>query len=86
MVLSNDSELEKRCTMGKPLKVIIEKHPDGFIAYPIGLKGVVIGEGDTFEQALSDVKSAIRFHIETFSPDILKEEGVIEVFVAEVGA
>jgi predicted RNase H-like HicB family nuclease len=70
--------------MGKPLKVIIEKHPDGFIAYPISLKGVVIGEGDTFEKALSDLKSAIRFHIETFSMDILETEDVIEAFVGEV--
>ena len=27
----------------KPIKVIVEKHPDGYIAYPLGLKGVVIG-------------------------------------------
>lgn len=69
--------------MGKPLKVIIEKHTDGFVAYPIGLKGIVIGEGDTFEKALSDVKSAIRFHIETFSCDIFETEEIIEAFVAE---
>lgn len=70
--------------MEKPLKVIIEKHTDGFVAYPIGLKGVVIGEGDTFEEALSDMKSAIRFHIETFAMDILETEEVVEAFVAEV--
>jgi len=70
--------------MVKPLKVIIEKHTDGFVAYPIGLKGVVIGEGDTFEQALSDVKSAIRFHIETFSRDVLETDDIVETFVAEV--
>ena len=29
----------------KPIKVIVEKHPDGYIAYPLGLKGVVIGQG-----------------------------------------
>jgi predicted RNase H-like HicB family nuclease len=43
----------------------VEKHPDGFVAYPLGLKGVVVGEGDTAEEALGDVKSAVRFHIET---------------------
>ena len=47
-------------------KIIIEKHEDGFVAYPLGLKGVVVGEGDSYEEALVDVKSAIRFHIETF--------------------
>ncbi len=52
----------------KPIKVIVEKHPDGYIAYPLGLKGVVIGQGDTYEEAMTDVKSAIIFHIETFGP------------------
>ena len=30
------------------------------------IKGIVVGEGDTYEEALADVKSAIQFHIETF--------------------
>lgn len=54
--------------------IIVEKRTDGFVAYPVGLKGVVVGEGDTAEQALSDVKSAIRFHYETFGTDELGEE------------
>lgn len=49
-------------------KIIIEKHPDGYVAYPLGLKGVVVGQGDTYETALADVKSAIGFHVETFGP------------------
>jgi predicted RNase H-like HicB family nuclease len=53
----------------KPIKVIVEKHPDGYIAYPLGLKGVVIGQGDTYEAAMADVRSAINFHIETFGPE-----------------
>jgi predicted RNase H-like HicB family nuclease len=52
-------------------KIIVEKHPDGYVAYPLGIKGVVVGEGDRYEEALSDVKSAIRFHIDTFGPDVL---------------
>jgi predicted RNase H-like HicB family nuclease len=72
--------------MEKQLKVIVEKHPDGYVAYPLGLKGVVVGEGDTYEQALDDVKSAIRFHLESFGKDALEgEEEVIEAFVAEAG-
>lgn len=50
----------------KQFKIIVEKHPDGYVAYPLGLKGVVVCQGNTYEEALSDVKSAIRFHIETF--------------------
>lgn len=44
--------------MLKHFKIIVEKHSDGYIAYPLGIKGVVVGEGDTCEEALADVKSA----------------------------
>ena len=50
-------------------KIIIEKHSDGYVAYPLGLKGVVVGEGDSYEEALADVQSAIHFHLETFGND-----------------
>jgi len=66
------------------LKIIIEKHPEGYVAYPLGLKGVVVGEGETYEEALADVKSAIKFHMETFGRDIFETEEIIETFVAEV--
>lgn len=52
------------------IKIIIEKHKDGYVAYPIGLKGVVGGQGDTYDEALKDVRSAIRFHLETFGPQV----------------
>jgi len=72
--------------MVKQLKVIVEKHPDGYVAYPLGLKGIVVGEGDTYEQALEDVRSAFHFHIESFGKDALQsDEEVIEAFVAEAG-
>ena len=70
----------------KKFKIIVEKHPDGYVAYPLGLKGVVVGQGDTYEDALADVKSAIRFHIETFGEEVLEvEPPIIEAFVAEAG-
>ncbi len=66
------------------VKLIVEKHPDGYVAYPLGLKGIVVGEGETYEEALADVTSAIRFHIETFGKEVLDaESSVLEVFVAE---
>ncbi len=72
--------------MAKQFKIIVEKHPDGYVAYPLGLKGVVVGEGDTYEEALADVKSAIAFHIETFGPEVYQSEStVLEVFIAEAG-
>ena len=68
----------------KAFKIIVEKHADGYVAYPLGLKGVVVGEGDTYEEAMADVKSAIRFHVETFGKAMLEVESpVLEAFVAE---
>ena len=52
--------------MEQRFKIIVEKYADGFVAYPLGLKGIVVGQGDTYDEALEDVRSAIRFHIETF--------------------
>ena len=67
-------------------KIIIEKHADAYVAYPVGLKGVVVGQGDTYEEALADVKSAVRFHLDTFGPEQLEEDSpVLELFVAEAG-
>lgn len=68
----------------KEFKIIVEKHSDGFIAYPLGLKGVVVGEGDTYEDALSDVNSAIKFHIESFGDDVFESDPpIIDVFMTE---
>jgi predicted RNase H-like HicB family nuclease len=70
--------------MQKEFKIIVEKHVDGYVAYPLGLKGVVVGQGDTYEEALADVKSAITFHIQTFGPDVAASEPtVLEAFVAD---
>jgi len=66
------------------MKIIIEKHPDGYVAYPIGIHGVIVGEGDTFDEALQDVQSAIRFHIETFGRESLETENpALDAYVAE---
>ncbi len=57
------------------LKIIVEKHPEGYVPYPLGLRGVIVGEGDTYEEALADVKSAIKFHIETFGEEAFESDG-----------
>jgi predicted RNase H-like HicB family nuclease len=70
----------------KSLKIIIEKHAEGYVAYPLGLKGVVVGQGDSYDEALADVKSAIKFHVETFGPGVFDDEPqALEAFVAEAG-
>jgi predicted RNase H-like HicB family nuclease len=63
--------------MAQQIKIVVEKHPEGFLAYPLGLNGIVVGEGDTYEEALADVTSAIRFHIEMLGDEafIFRHEG-----------
>lgn len=65
------------------VKIIVEKHSDGYVAYPLGMKGVVVGQGATYDEALADVRSAIRFHIETFGAEAMEDEPVLEAFVVE---
>jgi predicted RNase H-like HicB family nuclease len=66
------------------MKIIIEKHPEGYVAYPAGVRGIVVGQGKTFDEALHDVQSAIRFHIETFGRESLEsEDPALDAFIAE---
>ena len=71
----------------KTVKIVVEKHPDGYVAYPLGLKGVVVGQGDSYQDAVADCQSAIRFHLETFGREVFnQEETVLEAFIAEAHA
>ena len=63
--------LDCKSDVGTHLKIVVEKHHDGYVAYPLGIKGVVVGQGDSYEEALEDVKSAIKFHLETFGSGVL---------------
>ncbi|MDA0987690.1 MAG: type II toxin-antitoxin system HicB family antitoxin [Chloroflexi bacterium] len=70
----------------RQFKIVVEKNPDGYVAYPLGLNGIVVGQGDSYEEALADVKSAIQFHIESFGSETLDlEPPVLEAFIAETG-
>lgn len=70
--------------MMKTLKFIVEKHRDGYVAYPLGLKGAVVGAGDSYEAALADAKSAAAFHIASFGPDAFDgDDEVMDAFIAE---
>ena len=70
--------------MTKEFKVIVERHADRYVAYPIGLKGVVVGEGDTYDEALADVNSAIQYHIQIFGQEVLEsDQPVLDAFIAE---
>ena len=67
----------------KTLKFIVEKHRDGYVAYPLGLNGAVVGEGDSYEAALADAKSAASFHIESFGKEAFAEDDLMEAFLTE---
>jgi predicted RNase H-like HicB family nuclease len=67
----------------KQFKIVIEKHSNGYVAYPVGVVGAIVGQGDTYEEALSDVKSAIACYIEEFGKEMLEETPSVEVFIAE---
>ncbi len=73
--------------MTAPFKIVVEKHPDGYVAYPLGLaRGAVVGQGDTYEAALADIRSAIAFHLESFGAEslaLLADNPILEAFVAE---
>ncbi|GAG25029.1 unnamed protein product [marine sediment metagenome] len=70
--------------MQRRFKIIVQKSEKGYVAYPLGLKGVVVGDGDTFEEALEDVKSAINFHLETFGDEVLEQIAAPEdIYIAE---
>ena len=67
-------------------KFVVEQHSDGFVAYPLGLRGVVIGQGDTSDEALADAKSAVRFHIETFGDEaFVPDSPLLDAFIVEGG-
>jgi predicted RNase H-like HicB family nuclease len=64
-------------------KIVVEHHEDGYVAYPVGLHGVVVGEGNSLDEALADVRSAIQFHIETFGGEAAEDEP-LDVVLADL--
>lgn len=70
--------------MTRRFKIIVQRSEEGYVAYPLGLKGVVVSDGDTFEEALNNIRSAIAFHIDTFGDEVLEEvAGPEDIFIAE---
>jgi hypothetical protein len=68
----------------RTFKFIVERHRYGYLAYPLGLKGVVMGQGDSFGAALHDAKSALQAHIEAFGTAVLDDDNQADAaYVAE---
>ncbi len=65
-------------------KIVVEQHEDGFVAYPLGFAGCVVGQGDSADEAIADVQSAIRFHIETFGKEAFADDSpLLHAYVTE---
>jgi hypothetical protein len=75
----------------KNIKLIIEKHADGFTGYPVGFRnGAILGQGETYQEALSDTKGAIQAFIEYYGMEKFlshfdMEFPILDAFVEETG-
>lgn len=58
---------------------------DGYIAYPLGINGGVVGQGDTYDEALADATAAIQTHLEIFGRDALDDEfPILDAYMVEM--
>lgn len=58
--------------MSYKVSVVIEKDDSGYYAYCPELKGCQT-QGDTFEEALANIKEAVELYIETLSPSLIQK-------------
>lgn len=71
------------------VKIVIEHHADGYFGYPLGFtRGAIVGQGETYAEALKDTESAIQFFIEHYGKDKFFEhfdEGnaTMDAYIAE---
>lgn len=43
--------------MKRAIKIVVDRHSDGYVAYLLGIaRGVVVGQGDSYDEALADVR------------------------------
>jgi hypothetical protein len=76
--------------IGVVLLAIVAEFCGIFIAKYLGMSqfaSVAVGfiaAGDSYDEALSDIKSAINFHIETFGDEAFETDSpILEAFIAE---
>ncbi len=73
------------------LKLIIEKHSDGYCGYPLGFSnGAIVGQGATYLEALQSTEESIRAFIEYYGKEELLKHysddyDVQDAFIAETG-
>ena len=62
------------------VRIVVEQHEGSQTTYPFGDDGVVLGEGDSYHEALAVAKSAIAVYIETI--DAQAQDGVEDTLSA----
>jgi predicted RNase H-like HicB family nuclease len=73
----------------KNVKIVIERHEDGFVGYPLGFtRGAIVGEGETYAETLKDTESAIKFFIrhygkKKFLEHLEDDVPALEAYIAE---
>ncbi|MBI5476572.1 MAG: hypothetical protein HY964_07520 [Ignavibacteriales bacterium] len=73
----------------KHLKIVIERHEDGYVGYPLGFtRGAIVGQGNTYAEALKDTESAIRFFVKhygrkKFFDHLESDAPTLEAYIAE---
>mgnify|MGYP001561560624 CR=1 FL=1 len=73
----------------KNVKIVIERHEDGFVGYPLGFtRGAIVGEGETYAETLKDTESAIKFFIRHYGKKKFLEHledavPALEAYIAE---
>jgi hypothetical protein len=73
----------------KNIKIVIERHEDGYVGYPLGFtRGAIVGEGNNYADALKDTESAIRFFIKhygkkKFIEHLEADTPTLEAYIAE---
>ncbi len=71
------------------VKIVIERYEDGYVGYPLGFtRGAIVGQGDTYAEALKDTESAIDFFIqhygkEKFFEHLEGETPALDAYIAE---
>jgi predicted RNase H-like HicB family nuclease len=71
------------------IKIVIERHEDGYVGYPLGFtRGAIVGQGDTYAAALKDTEGSIGFFIEHYGKERFfehLEEGnpTLDAYIAE---
>ena len=59
--------------MSQAIKIVVEKHSDNYVAYPLGVRGAVVGEGAALGVVDLKTRLAPRFNSVL---DLLREDGL----------